>query len=161
MSKRFIVSISLSLSLSFFFSLSLLPDVLIRVCGKITRLRIWAIFIQIYEPRMANRLLRRGYHATHLIYDAIQNYNGIDNAWASCAKHQDADTLPKWRYDVVNYRIILWNIAPAINTACHSHCLYHVFEQYMYCLFSNPVICLYIIVLLKHALYFRNKYCLN
>ena len=30
-----------------------------------------------------------------------------------------------------------------------------------YCLFSNPVICLYIIVLLKHALYFRNKYCLK
>ena len=29
------------------------------------------------------------------------------------------------------------------------------------CLFSDPVICLYIIVLLEHALYFRNKYCLN
>ena len=29
------------------------------------------------------------------------------------------------------------------------------------CLFSDPVICLQIIVLLKHALYFRNKNCLN
>ena len=50
-----------------------------------------------------------------------------------------------------------------MNLAWHSHCLYHAgndsYKQY--CLFSNPVICLYIIVLLKHALYFRNKYCLN
>ena len=29
------------------------------------------------------------------------------------------------------------------------------------CLFSDPVICLYIIVLLVHALYFQNKYCFN
>ena len=48
------------------------------------------------------------------------------------------------------------NIASAINLTSHSHCLYHVgTDSYkQYCLFSNPVICLYIIVLLKYALYF-------
>ena len=59
--------------------------------------------------------------------------------------------------------LYFWNIAPTINLACHSHCLYHAgndsYEQC--CLVSNPVIWLYIIVLFKHALYIWNKYCFN
>ena len=39
---------------------------------------------------------------------------------------------------------------PAINLACHSHCFYHTGDDSnkQFCLFSDPIICLYIIVLL-------------
>ena len=79
---------------------------------------------------------------------------------------QTIRTLIRYQNDDMTLLIIelyFWNVAPAINLACHSHGLYNAgndsYKQY--CLFSNPVICLYIIVLLKHALYVRNKYCLN
>ena len=138
-SNTFSLSLSLSLSLFFFFLFFFILHLLIylRILHYQTSYNLTYIYKIIYN-------FKAGPHCQD---------RGIDNAWAYCAKHLDADTLPKWRCDVVNYGIILWNIAPAINLACHSHCLYHAgndsYKQY--CLFK-PVICLYIIVLLKHAL---------
>ena len=66
---------------------------------------------------------------------------------------QNTRTLIRYQNDDMTLLIIelyFWNIAPAINLACYLYYLYHAgnYAYKQYCLFLNPAIRLYIIVLI-------------
>ena len=87
----------------------------------------------------------------------------IDKALASCASTRIWASYQNDGMSLFIITVIALKYCASYKLACHSHSLYHAGDDAykQFCLFSDSIICMYIIVLLIHAFYFQNIYCLN
>ena len=80
------------------------------------------------------------------------------------ASSEDPASVQKSQIPLQTVHILFQNQTYLTGESIQMQTVTNEYQEMIYeqcCLFSDPYICLYIFVLLKHALSYRNKYCLN